>query len=419
MKKRIWQWLIGLCLFTTVLGINAAHTQAHLDPPGPPAFQEVVWLLGVNVLDDMDHMGGPGELWLDWTLAQPGHEGGNGRLPAAGWVSLQAPPAAPFPAAFPILLYNHLNCNPLERPLGIHLTLNDDDGLWGADTSDLALAVGAAGGIFGAANAQFAYTVEVMVIPRPELNPLCDSEYVPPSEQPEPPAPPPPMGAPAPYTYSFADNSVTVFGEDGTALLQTAVTGPARVHILPASIIILDDDSVEIYDLSGLLLYNGKFVTKPGFGVFLSQTSLVVFDDAVQVFSSAGQHLGVIPTNGRADVLVGESIIVIDDDSVEIYSWDGGLLQHVNTNGRAQVYLSGLDVIIVDGTAVQIFSQQGLPIHIFTLPPGAAIQVELELGRIIVINGNTVEIYDRQGNLIRVITILTHRPGKRRPHHHH
>ncbi|MBX3056560.1 MAG: hypothetical protein KF770_08820, partial [Anaerolineae bacterium] len=283
MKKRIWLWLIGICLFTAVIGMNTAHLQAHLDPPGPPAFQEVVWLLGVNVLDDMDNVqaNDPGELWLDWVLAQPGHEGSDGRIPAAGTVAVNAPPVAPFPAAYPILLYNHLNCHPLERPLGLLLTLNDDDGPGFVDSSPLALAVGAMGGVFGAANAQFAYTVEIMVIPRPELNPLCEQEHVPPHEQPQPPAPPPPTATPTPYSYLFDNNSVTVYSEDGTALLETAVTGEARVHILPANIIIVDDDSVEIYDLLGTFLGNGTFVTKPGFGVLLSHTSLCTEDDAV------------------------------------------------------------------------------------------------------------------------------------------
>ncbi|HRQ36513.1 MAG TPA: hypothetical protein PLD25_01185 [Chloroflexota bacterium] len=412
MKKRIWQWLIGICLFTAVVGGNTAHLRAHLDPPGPPAFQEVVWLVGVNVLNDMDNVqaNDPGELWLDWLLVQPGHEGSNGRLPAAGWVPLQAPPATPFPAAYPVLLYNHLNCNPLERPLGVHLTLNDDDGAWGVETSQLALAVGAASGVFGAANAEFAFTIEVMVIPRPELNPLCDAEYIHPLEQPLPPPPPPPTTPPSAYTYLFEEGVVTVYGPDGTVLVETAVTGPARVHILPANIIIVDDDSVEIYDLLGTFLGNGTFITKPGFGVFLSHTSLWTEEDAVHIFTDTGQHLEPIPTNGRADILIGESIFVIDDQSVRFYSADASLLQTVNTNGRAQVYLNGDQLLILDAQTLQIFSQQGILLTFLPFPPGITIQVHLDLGRVILVGPDFVQILDRHGNLLRHINVLNGPP---------
>jgi hypothetical protein len=321
--------------------------RAHLDPPGPPAFQEVVWLLGVNVMDDMDLGGGAGELSLDWNLVQPGHEGSTGRIPAAGTVAVAAPPAAPFPAPFPILLYNHLNCNPLERPLGLVLTLNDDDGLWGTDSSPLGLAVGAASGLFAAANAQFAYTVEVVVVPRPEYNELCEGVYLPPDQQPDPPTPPPPTTPPDPYEYEFDNNNVSIYAPDGTLLIQTTVNGPAHITHLPLSILVLGDDSVEIYNLLGDLLAD----VATGSPATVTPTDNILFisdTNSLELYSHQGQFLGTVPTTGQADLLMSNVIIIVDDDSVEIYDWNGNLIRSIPTDGRATVMVDGDRIIVIE-----------------------------------------------------------------------
>ena len=177
-----------LLLLVGIVGLSRP-VAAHLDPPGPPAFQEVIWLTSVAVADDMDIFGA-GELWIDWTVTQPGHAGAAGRIPAAGTVAVAAPPPVPFPAPFPIVLYNHLNCWPPERPFQIDLVLKDDD-VFGVDSSPLTLLVGAPVGAFGTVNAEFGFGVVIGIFPTPQFDALCRAGQPIPGGQ-QPPVPPPP-----------------------------------------------------------------------------------------------------------------------------------------------------------------------------------------------------------------------------------
>ncbi len=184
------KFLIVVTCLTIVLVLIPQVGTSHLDPPGPPAFQEVIWLMSVTVFDDMDTFFG-GELFLDYSITQPGHlPPTTGLIPAAGTVALSAPPPAAFPGAFPIVLYNHINCNPLERPFTIRLTLVDDDSPFGADRSPSFIVIGAPGGAFGGGNAQFGYALIVGVFPAPQFNALCSGGAIAPGAQPAAPNPP-------------------------------------------------------------------------------------------------------------------------------------------------------------------------------------------------------------------------------------
>lgn len=161
---------------------------AHLDPPGPPAFQEVIWLTALTVFDDMDTFGA-GELFVNYTIQQPGHPVVTGRIPATGVTSLSAPPpAAAFPGLLPLVIYNHVNCQPLERPFTFTFVLSDND-VTTVETSPQVLVVGGDVGAFGAGNAQFSFTVLIGVFPAPQFNALC-AAGAPPAAQPAPPAAP-------------------------------------------------------------------------------------------------------------------------------------------------------------------------------------------------------------------------------------
>ncbi len=185
LKRKI---LGALLVLIGALGLSRPG-MAHLDPPGPPAFQEVIWLITVAVADDMDIFGA-GEMWISWTVTQGGHAGAAGRIPPAGTVAVNAPPIVPFPGPFPVVIYNHLNCWPPERPFQIDLVLNDDD-LFGVDSSPLNLLVGAPVGVFGAANAEFGFGVVIGIFPTPQFDALCRAGLPIPGAQ-QPSVPPPP-----------------------------------------------------------------------------------------------------------------------------------------------------------------------------------------------------------------------------------
>ncbi len=174
--------LFNVALFTPGLAL------AHLDPPRPPAYQEVIRLISVSVADDMDTFAS-GELSLDYTVTQPKHNPVTGSIPTTGYVSVSAPPITTFPGTFPMVIYNHLNCTPLERSFTIMMTLNDSDAT-GWDVSTLGLVIGAGQGQFGAANSEFGFSVDVQVVPRPEYNRLCADGEISEEEQPKVPEPP-------------------------------------------------------------------------------------------------------------------------------------------------------------------------------------------------------------------------------------
>lgn len=177
--------LVTLSILALVIPRSTAR--AHLDPPRPPALQEVTWLT-VTVNDDMDFWGA-GELSLIYKITQPGHAGvPAGRLPAAGIIKLSAPPAVALPGG-PFVIYNQLNCDPLERPLTFEFTLIDDDLFW-PDTSSLNVVVNRQQGGFGNFNREFGVNVNVASFFQVNLNPLC-AGAIPPAEQPETPPPPP------------------------------------------------------------------------------------------------------------------------------------------------------------------------------------------------------------------------------------
>lgn len=190
--------LLVLLIATLGLGRPVA---AHLDPPGAPAFQETIWLTAVGVIDDMDGFGA-GELSIDWSVNQPGHARAVGRIPLGGTVAVNAPPVVAFPGAFPMVIYNHLNCVPPERLFRIKLVLIDDDAPFGVDASPLALAIGALVGPFAVANAEFGYGILIGIRPAPQFNALCAAEGpIPDGDQPVvPPPPEPPSSGTLPTT---------------------------------------------------------------------------------------------------------------------------------------------------------------------------------------------------------------------------
>lgn len=161
---------------------------AHLDPPRPPAYQEVIRLISVSVADDMDGFAS-GELSLDYEVKQPRHNRVTGSIPATGYVSVSAPPLTTFPGTFPMVIYNHLNCTILERSFTIMMTLKDSDAS-GWDTSNLGLVIGGDQGQFGTANSEFGFAVDVQVVPRPEYSRLCADGEISEEEQPKVPEPP-------------------------------------------------------------------------------------------------------------------------------------------------------------------------------------------------------------------------------------
>lgn len=408
MKKLLSCLVPGLlCLLLVLLATTAMPAAAHLDPPGPPAFQEVVWLLGVNVTDDMDHGGGAGELWLDWQVNQPGHAGDAtaGRLPAAGTVAVNAPPAAPFPAVFPVLLYNHLNCHPLERPLGILLTLNDDDGPFAPDSSPLGLGIVAQAGVFGVVNGQFAYTVQVMVVPQPGLNPLCENPGLGDEQQPAvPEAPPPSYPAPG-DTYSFGDGLATAYDEMGNVLWQTTITGQAELLTQPelAATVVVDEVGVQFLlenEIVAAAETAGRAEVVAGAGVWL------VGDDAgISFFDLAGGLINHLPTAGRpslpAAALVNETAIYLAQDTAAVYVLDGvgQMIAGIPTSPAAELTLYADRFTIVDANLVSAYSLQGQLIGLFDL--AASAQVITNGNRIIVIDNDSVDIYDLNANLIR------------------
>ncbi len=432
-----------LCVLMVMVASVARPAAAHLDPPGPPAFQEVVWLLGVNVIDDMDHGGGPGELWLDWSVTQPGHAGDAtaGRLPGAGTVAVNAPPAAPFPVAFPVLLYNHLNCHPLERPLGILFTLNDDDGPFAPDSSPLGMAMGAMAGVFGAVNGQFSYTVQVMVVPQPALNPLCANPELGHDEQPSVPEPPPPTYTPSGQNFSFADGLVTAYDDAGNILWQTEVTGEAELLTQPEATaaavvddvsvqlffaneqiisletmgraqvvagdgvwLVLDDAGIAFFDLSGNLLNHLPTAGRPSLpaAALVNETAIYLAQDtaAVYVLDGVGQMIAGIPAGPAAQLtLYADRFTIIDQAMVSAYSLDGELIGTINLSPTAQVMTEGNRIILIDDDSVSIYDRDGnLVRHV---PTDGRADVLVSDDCIIIIDDDSVDIYDRNGNLIR------------------
>lgn len=178
-----------LCFSLFLLAPRAAW--AHLDPPGPPAVQEVIALLSLNVFDDMDTFAS-GELSVDYKIEQFKHATKSGVIPSSGYFSVSATgTGVPFPTAFPIVLYNHLNCNPSETPVTVTLVLKDAD-VTGWDKSPLSLSIRGFGpGAFDVTNGQFSYRINIRIIPRPEFNYLCqrtlraDEQPTPPDLTPE------------------------------------------------------------------------------------------------------------------------------------------------------------------------------------------------------------------------------------------
>lgn len=154
----------------------------HLDPPADPPLREIIYLMGVVVFDDMDTFAA-GELSLDYEIIQPGHTTVTGTIPGGSISGTQTAPGI-FPG-LPTVIYDHLNCDPLERDIAIGLQLKDSD-VFGFDTSDLALAFGNVGGQFTIANKEFAAVILVLVVPAPQ--PFSCSQPVPPGTV----LPPPP-----------------------------------------------------------------------------------------------------------------------------------------------------------------------------------------------------------------------------------
>jgi outer membrane lipoprotein-sorting protein len=87
---------------------------------------------------------------------------------------------------------------------------------------------------------------------------------------------------------------------------------------------------------------------------------IVIDDDSVQIYDREGNLVRHIPTDGRATVRVsGNRIIVIDDDSVQIYDRDGNLIRHIPTDGRADVIAYENRTITADNSAVQMYNHDG------------------------------------------------------------
>lgn len=179
---------IGLVAVLLVVAPRRSLAETHLDPPGPPAFIEVIWLFAASVLDDLDWFAA-GELFLSYTITQPGHPVVTGVVPVTGVNSLNAPPLAAFPG-LPVVIYNHFNCQPLERPFTFTFVLNDND-VFGIDkSSPLILSVGGGPGAYAVGGAQFSATVLIGILPAPPaISALC-AAGAPPPVQPPPPAAP-------------------------------------------------------------------------------------------------------------------------------------------------------------------------------------------------------------------------------------
>ncbi len=155
---------------------------AHLDPPGPPAFQEIIELIAVDVKDDMDREAlsskpDPGELFLEYEITQHRHETVRGRFPRVGATSLQAP--APNGRAVgwplnPIVIYDHINCTPLDRAIVVNMTLKDVDGRVNEASGPVKLFIKSIfDGEIGAGNETFNFFVRTQTIRRPEYDERC------------------------------------------------------------------------------------------------------------------------------------------------------------------------------------------------------------------------------------------------------
>jgi hypothetical protein len=227
--------------FLGVLLVVPNSILAHLDPPpSGSAVLETVWLTDVNVIDDMDHWGGGGELSLEFLVRQPKHTS-HIPLPAAtlpaggGTVSVSAPPATPFPGTFPKLLHNQLNCTPLER-ITVYATMKDADVIT-HDVSMLGFAFGEPG-FFRTTNGEFGYGVFYLATPVPDFDDLCQSPTtIPGGQQPAPPLPPQPP----------TEQDLAMLAEDGLGTLVQAQTGRTfPVHLL-------NDDTVASFVIGGVL----------------------------------------------------------------------------------------------------------------------------------------------------------------------
>jgi hypothetical protein len=129
---RWFVWAI-LAVLSARSGLSGAPlVEAHLDPPGPPAFLETINALAAVVLDDTDPTG-PGEISLTWDINPPAPhipETGGIRVPAVGTLAIPAPPALnllPRGAG----LWSMQNCTPLERQVMQTVVLRDDDAPFG------------------------------------------------------------------------------------------------------------------------------------------------------------------------------------------------------------------------------------------------------------------------------------------------
>lgn len=193
--ETVWNAVRRLALGTAfgVIGLLGPDlpARAHLDG-GPLAFQELIWIIQATVHDDMDTFGA-GELWIESMVNQiPSHEHEQRtRIPTAGTVDLAAPPDAAFPGAVPKVIYNHLNCWPLERPMLIEVFLIDDDSPQDPDSSRAFAVAPLLIGPDGGGSNEITYLVFTGIIRTPQFDVLCRNPGpIPSSEQPAVPPPP-------------------------------------------------------------------------------------------------------------------------------------------------------------------------------------------------------------------------------------
>jgi hypothetical protein len=127
-RRRCLSWAALVLLAAALPAGPPSPVQAHPDPPAPPLFVERLTALAAVVVDDTDPVG-PGEIFLDWfVIPPPAHaiDAGGRRIPAAGTTSVTSPPAANLlPAG--LVIWNMLNCDPLERPFVHTIVMRDDD----------------------------------------------------------------------------------------------------------------------------------------------------------------------------------------------------------------------------------------------------------------------------------------------------
>ncbi|MCK5941875.1 MAG: hypothetical protein KAI24_07915, partial [Planctomycetes bacterium] len=134
---------------------------------------------------------------------------------------------------------------------------------------------------------------------------------------------------------------------------------------------------------------------------------VVVDDDSVKIFDKDGLQKGATIArtgqNRQAVKLDGDRVIVIDDDRVRIFDEDGAAkgapITRTGTN-RQQVVVCGGRVIVIDDDRARVFDRDGGAVGAPVTNTGSSRQrVQTSKDRIVITDDNRTEIFDKDMNV--------------------